>query len=407
MADTRTTGSAASPASAAAAPQNGTASAAEQRRLVDLLIPEDPDQVREGELYVNMGPQHPSTHGVLRLVVRLEGEKVTRAIPDIGYLHRCFEKIAEKRSVPQIIPYTDRTDYLAAITSEWALLLAVEQLAGIKLPERAEYIRIIMAELQRIASHLIWFGTFALDLGATTAFLYAWREREHLLDIFGKLTGARMLYNYFRVGGVRNDLYDGFVDDVSFFIDDLEKKLVEYHDLLTGSPIFASRVHGVGILKPEDAIAYGASGPVLRGSGIRSDLRKDVPYSIYDRFEFDVPVRTTCDVYARYMVRMDEIIESIKIVRQALRDLPDGPFMGDVPRRLKLNGETYARVEGPRGEVGCYLVGDGTDVPYRCKWRSPCFVHLQSVDLMSRDHLIADVVAIVGSIDVVMGEVDR
>lgn len=378
-----------------------------QRRLIDEMMEPVDGDVREDELYVNMGPQHPSTHGVLRLVVRLEGEKVTRIIPDIGYLHRCFEKIAEKRTIGQVIPYTDRTDYLAAIACETALVMAAERLAGVEVPERAEYIRVIMNELQRIASHLIWFGTFALDLGATTAFLYAWRERENLLDIFGKLTGARMLYNYLRVGGVRNDLYDGFVEDVTGFLNDLEGKIREYHDLLTGNRIFQSRVKGIGYLSPEDAIAYGASGPVLRGSGIAHDLRKVDAYSIYDRFEFDVPVFDTCDVYARYMVRMEEIPQSIRIVRQALKQLPDGPYMGDVPRRIKMNGDTYVRIESPRGEVGCYLVGDGTEQPYRCKWRSPCFVHLEALDLMGRNHLIADMVAIIGSIDIVMGEVDR
>lgn len=408
MADVKTTGSA--PGRPAATPPRVDTKGwtwEDQQPLLDQLIPKDPDEVREDELFVNMGPQHPSTHGVLRLVVRLEGEKVTKTVPDIGYLHRCFEKIAEKRNVTQVIPYTDRTDYLAAFYCEWAFVQAVERLAGVEVPERAEYIRVIMGELQRIASHLIWFGTFALDLGATTAFLYAWRERESLLDILGKLTGARMLYNYFRVGGVRNDLYDGFIDDVTFFLDNFEQKLKEYHDLLTGNRIFESRVKGVGILTPEDAIAYGASGPVLRGSGIRRDVRKDHPYGVYDRFEFDVPIGTTCDVYARYMVRMEEMEQSIRILRQALRDIPEGPFLGNVPRRIKLTGDTYSRVEGPRGEIGCYLVGDGSDVPYRCKWRSPCFVHLQAVDLMSRNHLVADMVAIVGSIDVVMGEVDR
>lgn len=407
MADTKTSGTTLPHPSASPNGVGGAHARDHERRLIDEMMDPVDGGVREDELYVNMGPQHPSTHGVLRLVVRLEGEKVTRIIPDIGYLHRCFEKIAEKRPIGQVIPYTDRTDYLAAITSEWPLVMAAEQLLGVTVPERAEYIRVIMGELQRIASHLIWFGTFALDLGATTAFLYSWREREKLLDIFGKLTGARMLYNYFRVGGVRNDLYDGFAEDTIRFLDDMEKKLVEYHNLLTGNRIFETRTKGIGYLSPEDAIAYGASGPVLRASGIAHDLRKVDGYSIYDRFEFDVPTADTCDVHGRYMVRMDEIIESIRIVRQALRDIPDGPYLGDVPRRIRLSGDTYVRVEGPRGEVGCYLVGDGTDHAYRLKWRSPCFVHLQSVDLMGRNSLIADVVAVVGSIDVVMGEVDR
>ncbi|HLS89399.1 MAG TPA: NADH-quinone oxidoreductase subunit D [Sphingobacteriaceae bacterium] len=364
-------------------------------------------QPAERELFLNMGPQHPSTHGVLRLKLRVDGERVLGLEPDIGYLHRCFEKIAERRQVTMVIPYTDRTDYLAAITSEWAYVMAAEKLMGVEVPERAEYIRVIVGEMQRLASHLLWFGTFALDLGATTAFLYAFRERESLFDIFQKLTGARMLYNYLRVGGVRNDLYDGFADDLLRFLDVLEDKLREYNNLLTGNRIFETRTKGVGVITAEQAIAYGASGPVLRGSGVPYDLRKVDPYSVYDRFEFGVPVGEHGDVYSRYVVRMQEFYESIKIIRQALRDIPDGPWLGDVPRRMKLNGDAYARVESPRGEVGVYLVGDGTDQPYRCHYRSPCFVHLQLLEPMGVGHLIADMVAIIGSIDIVMGEVDR
>ena len=361
----------------------------------------------ERELFVNMGPQHPSTHGVLRLMLRVDGERVLGLKPDVGYLHRCFEKIAERRQVTMVIPYTDRTDYLAAITSEWAYVLAAEKLMGVEVPERAEYIRVIVGELQRIASHLLWFGAFALDLGATTAFLYAFRERESLFDIFQKLTGARMLYNYLRVGGVRNDLYDGFADDVLRFLNLLEDKLREYNNLLTGNRIFETRTKGVGVITKEQAIAYGASGPVLRGSGVPHDLRKAHPYSVYDRFEFGVPVGEHGDVYSRYVVRMQEFYESMKIIRQALKTIPGGPWMGEVPRRMKLTGDVYTRVESPRGEVGVYLVGDGTDQPYRCHYRSPCFVHLQLLEPMGVGHLIADMVAIIGSIDIVMGEVDR
>ncbi|MBO8141547.1 MAG: NADH-quinone oxidoreductase subunit D [Firmicutes bacterium] len=354
-----------------------------------------------------MGPQHPSTHGVLRVMLKVDGERILDADADVGYLHRCFEKIAERRSVTMVIPYTDRTDYLAAITSEWAYVMAAEKLLGVEVPERAEYIRVIVGELQRIASHLIWFGAFALDLGATTAFLYAWREREYLLDIFQKLTGARMLYNYLRVGGVRNDLYDGFADDVHRFLKQLEEKLREYHDLLTGNRIFETRTKGIGVITAEQAIAWGASGPVLRGSGVPHDLRKAHPYSVYDRFEFGIPVGEDGDVYSRYVVRMQEFYESMRIVRQALRDIPGGPWQGDVPRRMKLNGDVYTRIESPRGEVGVYLVGDGSDTPYRCHYRSPCFVHLQLLGPMGVGHLVADMVAIIGSIDIVMGEVDR
>lgn len=363
--------------------------------------------LRTEELLVNMGPQHPSTHGVLRVLARLDGERVVDASCDIGYLHRCFEKIGEKRTLGQVIPYTDRTDYLAAISMELAYVLAVEKLLKVEVPERALYIRFIMNELQRIASHLMWFGAFALDLGATTAFLYAWREREKLLDIFEAVTGARMLYNFLRIGGVRNDVYGGFVDSVRRFLDDLESKLTDYHRLVTGNKIFEARTKGIGILSAEEAIAYGASGPVLRASGVAYDIRKADPYLVYDRYDFEVPIGTNGDCYDRYVVRMKELPESIKLVRHGLDDLPRGEVMGALPRRLRIEGDTYARVESPRGEVGCYLVGDGSDVPYRLKWRAPGFVHLQMLGLLSRGHMIADIVANIGSLDIVMGEVDR
>lgn len=362
---------------------------------------------RTEELLINMGPQHPSTHGVLRVMARLDGERIVDAWGDIGYLHRCFEKIAEKRTLGQVIPYTDRTDYLSAISQELAFVLAVEKLLGVEVPERAQYIRFILNELQRIASHLLWFGAFSLDLGATTAFLYAWREREKLLDIFEAVTGARMLYNFIRIGGVRNDVFPGFTEAVSRFLDDLERKLDEYHKLITGNPIFESRTKGVGVLSAEDAIAYGASGPVLRASGVAYDIRKADPYLVYDRYDFHIPIGTNGDCYDRYIVRMQEFPESMKLVRYGLRDMPRGDLMGNVPRRIRLEGDTYARVESPRGEVGCYIVGNGTDVAHRVKWRAPGFVHLQLLGTLGRGHLIADMVANIGSLDIVMGEVDR
>lgn len=363
---------------------------------------------RTEELLVNMGPQHPSTHGVLRVMARLDGEQVVDAWGDIGYLHRCFEKIAEKRPFGQVIPYTDRTDYLAAISQELAFVQAIEKLLDIEVPERAQYIRFIMSELQRIASHLIWFGAFSLDLGATTAFLYAWREREKLLDIFESVTGARMLYNYLRIGGVRNDVFQDFSDTVNRFLDDFEKRLDEYNNLITGNPIFESRTRDVGILSAEDAIAYGASGPVLRGSGVKYDIRQADPYLMYDRYDFDVPVGTTGDCYDRYIVRMKEFPESMKLVRHGLEDMPRGDLMAtNVPRRLRPEGDAYSRVESPRGEVGCYVVGDGEEVAYRVKWRAPGFVHLQLLGPLGRGGLIADMVANIGSLDIVMGEVDR
>lgn len=363
---------------------------------------------RSEELFVNMGPQHPSTHGVLRVLTRLDGEKVLDAQADIGYLHRCFEKIAEKRQLFQVIPYTDRTDYLAAITNELVFVMAVEKMIDVEVPLRAQYIRFIMSELQRIASHLLWFGTFAMDLGATTAFLYAWRERERLLDIFEAVTGARMLYNYLRIGGVRNDVFDGFETTVERYLRDFDKRLKEYHELVTGNRIFELRTQGVGVLSAKDAIAYGASGPVLRASGVKYDVRKADPYLLYDKYDFEVPTGQNGDCYDRYIVRMKEIEESIKLVRHGLADMPAGDdVMGKVPRRIKLEGDTYARIESPRGEVACYLVGDGSDQAYRLKWRSPCFVHLQLLNLMGRGGLVADLIASIGSIDIVMGEVDR
>lgn len=364
--------------------------------------------VRTEELFVNMGPQHPSTHGVLRVLARLDGETVLDAEADVGYLHRCFEKIAEKRPLYQVIPYTDRTDYLAAIADEQVFCMAVERLLGIEVPPRAEYIRFIMAELQRIASHLIWFGTFALDLGATTAFLYSWRERERLIDIFERVTGARMLFNYFRFGGVRNDLFIDFESTVERFLIDLGKMMVEYHNLLTKNRIFEARTIGVGVLSKDDAIAYGASGPVLRSTGVQYDVRKDDPYSLYSKYDFEVPIGENGDCFDRYIIRLKEIEESVKLVRYGLRDIPaDGEIMGEIPRRIKLEGDTYARIESPRGELACYLVGDGDGEAYRLKWRSPCFVHLQLLNLMGRGGLIADLVASIGSLDIVMGEVDR
>lgn len=365
------------------------------------------DATAEHELFVSMGPQHPSTHGVLRVLLRLDGERVVAADGDVGYLHRCFEKIAEKRSIHQVIPYTDRTDYLSAMIDEHCFCLACERLMGVSVPERAEFIRVVVGELQRLASHLLFFGTFALDLGAVSAFLYGFREREQILDIFEKLTGARLLYNYLRVGGVRNDLYPGFTDEVRRFLDDFDHKLDEYDDLLTKNTIFEKRTKGIGRLDQETALAYGATGPVLRSTGYDYDVRKADPYSIYERFDFAVPLGQNGDIFDRYWLRMLEMRESVKILRQALAGLPKGDVLGDVPRRIKLEGETYARVESPRGEVGCYLVGDGSDQPYRCHWRSPCFIHLQLLDPLAKGGLMGDMVAVIGSLDIVMGEVDR
>ncbi|MGE5591330.1 MAG: NADH-quinone oxidoreductase subunit D [Bacillota bacterium] len=365
---------------------------------------------QEREITVNMGPQHPSTHGVLRMVVKLDGETVVQAKPDIGYLHRCFEKLSEQKTYTQVITFTDRTDYLSAMTNEWAFVLGIEKLLGIEVPERAEYMRVIVAELQRIASHLIWFGTFSLDLGAATPFIYAFRERERIYDLFESISGGRLLYNYFRIGGLRNDFPPGWKEKVLEFLDFLDKKaLPEYHKLFTGNRIVEVRTQGVGVLKPETAIAYGASGPVLRGSGVDWDLRRDMPYGYYHKFDWQVVTEQGGDVFSRYMVRMREIEQSSRIVRQALQALPDGDYLGKVPKVLKppKDAEIYVRHEGSRGEVGVYLISDGTPSPYRCHWRSPAFVHLQLVEPMAIGWKIADLVAILGSIDIVLGEVDR
>jgi NADH:ubiquinone oxidoreductase subunit D/NADH:ubiquinone oxidoreductase subunit C len=360
-------------------------------------------------LEVNMGPQHPSTHGVLRVAARFDGEVVRSVDPVIGYLHRSFEKVCEGWNYAQIVPFCDRNDYLGAITNEWAYCRAAEALLGIEVPERAEYLRVITAELQRICSHLIWFGTFSLDLGATTPFIYAFREREMLYDLFESLCGARLLYGYLRLGGVRNDVPPGWFEEVERYLRVQEEKLKEYYDLLIGNAIFLSRTRGIGAISAEDAIAYGVSGPMLRACGVNWDLRRDEPYSVYPRLSFGIPVGEAGDLYDRCIVRMREIEESIRIVRQAIASIPEGDVAGKVPRALRppVGAEAYGRVEGPRGEVGCYLVSDGSPKPWRLKWRAPCFSNLQPLDLMARGYKVADLVAIVGSTDIVLGEVDR
>ena len=376
---------------------------------VPSLIEDSPTQdLRTEEMMVNMGPQHPSTHGVLRAVVTIDGERVVDVDSDVGYLHRCFEKISEKLTYQQIIPYTDRTDYLAGMTNELALVLTVEKALGLEVPRRAQFIRTVMSELQRIHSHLIWFGTFGLDLGATTPFLYAFRDRETISDLFEEVTGARMMYNYMRVGGVRNDITAPWVKRVRDFLKQFPAALREYDDLLTGNPILKARTRGVGKIDAQTAVAYGASGPVLRASGVPYDLRKHDPYLVYDEMDFDVAWASEGDVLARYQVRLEEIRQSIRILEQALEGLPEGEFLGKAPRIVKLPpGHYYGRVEGPRGEVGCYIVSDGDRKPYRLHWRAPSFVHLQLLPAMAKGHLMGDMVAIIGSIDIVMGEVDR
>ena len=371
------------------------------------VVVERTDETME-EMYVNMGPQHPSTHGVLRLMLKLDGEYITDCVPYVGYLHRCHEKIGENRNYTQIIPYTDRLDYLASMSMNFGYVLAVERLMGLKVPERAEYIRVILAELQRIASHLIWLGTFGLDLGNFTIFIYCFREREMVLDLFEAMSGQRLNYSFYRIGGLPMDFPETWVEDCRRFLEWFKPRLPEYDALMTDNILFQKRVQGVGILPTRTAVEYAASGPMLRGSGIPWDLRRNDPYSVYDRFEFDIPVYDSCDVWARYLVRRQEMAQSVRIVEQALAQLPAGEIQAKVPKTIKPPaGQVYARTESPRGELGFYLISDGSPKPYRYKVRSPAFVNLSVLPEMLKGCLVADCVAVLGSVDIVLGEVDR
>jgi NADH-quinone oxidoreductase subunit D len=370
--------------------------------------------LRTEEMILNMGPQHPSTHGVLRLLLVTDGEVVSEAEPHIGYLHRCAEKIGENVNYQQFVPYTDRMDYLAGMNCNHAYSHAVERLMGLGIPERAEYIRILVLELNRIASHLVAFGTYGLDIGAFTPFFYAFRERERILDLFEELCGARLTYNYVRIGGVMIDLPPGWLKKVEQFLDYFTPKIKEYDELLSYNKIFIKRTANIGVLPAEIAVAYGVTGPNLRGSGIEWDLRKDEPYSIYDRFQFEVPIGhgemgTLGDCWDRYMVRIREMRESVKILRQALASIPEGPVMAEeMGKSLKVPaGELYTRVENPRGELGFWVVSGGKDTAIRCKVRAPSFCSMSVFKDLSRGAMIADLVAIIGSFDIVLGEIDR
>ena len=380
------------------------------------LAPGDLDEqvdVQTEEMLVNMGPQHPSTHGVLRIVLRTDGEMVLEATPHIGYLHRCKEKIGENLQYNQYIGYTDRLDYLAAMNNNHAWAMAVEKLAGVEVPQRAEYIRVIAAEMQRIASHLVSFGTYGLDLGAFTPFLYAFREREYILDLFEQLCGARLTLSYINVGGVTWDLPPGFLDKLTEFLDYFEPKIKEYNDLLSYNHIFIKRTGKVGVISKDLAVTYALTGPVIRGSGLPFDLRRDRPYSIYPKMDFDVCVGDGSrgilgDCWDRYFVRMEEMRQSVRILRQCIKQIPDGAFRAKLPRGMKIPaGEVYCEYENPRGHLGFYIESRGGPVPYRVKIRGACFVNLAVTSDLCKDVLLADVPAIVGSIDVVMGEVDR
>lgn len=364
--------------------------------------------IRTEEMLLNIGPQHPSTHGVFRLVVKIDGEVITEAKPVIGYLHRGTEKIAENLTYTQIIPYTDRMDYVSAMTTNYVYCHAVETICGIEVPERAEFIRVISMELGRIASHLVWFGTFLLDLGAVSPFLFAFREREMILNFLSELTGARLTFNYMRVGGVKWDVPEGWLDKVKEFIPYMRKELAGYDELAIGNEITISRIKDVGKYTAEDAIAYSLSGPNLRCTGVTSDLRIDKPYSVYDRFDFEPAVRTAGDCQARLECRIEEIEQSLKIIEQAIEQFPKGgEILGKVPKIIKAPvGETFVSIESPRGEIGCYISSDGKKNPYRIKFRRPSFVNIQLLPQLLEGKNISDLVAILGSIDIILGEVD-
>ncbi|MGE5508562.1 MAG: NADH-quinone oxidoreductase subunit D [Chitinophagales bacterium] len=370
--------------------------------------PEGEDDVREEEITLNVGPQHPSTHGVFRFKVRLSGETIVEVEPVIGYVHRGIEKLMESRTYFQIVPYTDRFDYLSSMFNNQAYVTAVERLAGIEVPERAEYLRVIACELNRIASHLVAVGAYGLDVGALTPFLYTFREREKIYDLMEMLCGARMLYAYMRIGGVGYDVPEAFYDRLGAFLKEMPGRIDEYEAMLSTNELFLARTRGVGVLSREQALAHGVSGPNLRACGIAYDLRRADPYSLYPTFEFEVPVGTRGDSYDRYLVRVREMRESVKILAQALERCPrEGPVAAKVSRLLKPEGEVYAHVESPRGELGCYLVADGTDHPYRFRWRAPSFHHLSTMRGLGRGAKIADLIAIFGSIDIIGAEVDR
>lgn len=382
---------------------------------------------------VNMGPQHPSTHGVLRLVIELDGEIIRKITPHIGYLHRGVEKLSEHRTYHQIIPLTDRLDYLAPMSNNLGYVLAVEKLLGIEIPERAQTLRVILAELTRLKSHLVWIACHALDIGAMTVFIYAFREREKVMELYEKLSGARMTSNFFRVGGLSNEVYDDFEKDVREIIDTFPGHFDTYEGLLTKNTIWLQRTIGNGVISAEDAVDAGITGPALRGSGVDWDLRRDNPYSGYEKYTFTVPVGEKCDTFDRYKVRLVEMREAVKIIRQALDSLKPGPVLADCPQvcyppkdavyntieglihHFKIasegfpapEGEVYQSVEAPKGELGYYLVSDGGNKPYRMRIRPPSFCNLSAIEKMAKGSMIADLVAVIGTLDIVLGDIDR
>ncbi len=360
------------------------------------------------EIELNMGPQHPSTHGVLRLKLRVDNEVVTSVEPVIGYLHRGMEKLWESQTYAQIVPMTDRLDYLAALSNNLGYVLAVEKLMGLEVPKRAQYIRVALVELQRLASHLAWVGFMANDIGAMSVLLYAFEDREAVLDIFEAYCGARLTVHGIRIGGVPFDLDETVAGMIRRVLDETPKKLADIEKLLNDNRIWLHRTRGVGVISAVDAVDLGLTGPALRATGVPWDIRRDLPYSSYEDFEFDVPVRTGGDVYDRYLVRLEEIRQSLRIVRQALDRLPPGPHLAKVPRLLKVPpGEVFHTIEAPKGELGFYIRANGTERPERVKMKSPSFINLQSLERMSKGYLFSDVVGILGSLDIVLGEIDK
>lgn len=388
---------------------------------------------RKRTMTLNMGPQHPSTHGVLRIVVDLDGEVIKKAVADIGFLHTGIEKQCETKNWQQVVPLTDRVDYLSNLANNLAYCLPVERLLQIEIPPRAQYLRVMLCELSRIASHLVWLGTHALDIGAMSMFMYCFREREEILKILEMFSGQRMMTSYLRIGGVALDAPRGWEKVVKRFLDDFPGKIDMYENLLTGNPIWTIRTQGVGFMSLEDLLNWGATGPMIRAAGCKWDIRKDEPYSGYEKFDFEVPVRDKSDVFSRYEVRIAELRESVKIARQALEGMPSGPFQADAPKimlpeREKMKtqmealichfkivtegfavpaGEAYVPIESPRGELGYYIVSDGTAKPYRVHMRTPSFGNLQTLSPMLENTLIADSIAALGSMDFVLGDTDR
>jgi NADH-quinone oxidoreductase subunit D len=371
------------------------------------LTPQAKDALKTEEYWINMGPQHPSTHGVLRLVMKVDGETVLQVVPHLGYIHRSKERMSEWDVYPQLIHLTDRMDYLSGMLCNWSYCSAVEKSLGVTVPERGEYLRVIMGELNRLASHTMWFGAYCMDLGAATAFFYGFREREMVIDLLEAVSGARLNFDYFRIGGLAKDVDQDFVPRVKDICETIKRAVDEYEGLVTKNAIFQARTKGIGVLSAEKAISYGCGGAVLRGSGVKFDLRKNDPYSVYPQFQFDIPTGKNGDCWDRYQVRMEEIRQSIRILEQAIAKLPGGPVIADVKAIRPPKGEYFSRHETARGEMGVYFVSQGGTKPYRMKYRTACFSNLAPLNDMSVGWKIADVVSILGSLDVVIPDIDR